>query len=537
LTIPVSARKRGLVIDVNSNLNTSKKRDEFWSGFASGNSERKFAASEAKSALMSKDARAASNSFYDWIYDAEKVHPVAVASPQDAQLDNKGATLTPVGDRGDKSSDISRVKDTKASSRWRLKHSVSNLLRPVNDGEKTPSVCKCGCAAFDTEEVTLSRRDGKAALKGVYFCDSPWLCPSCAPRRAAQRAEKVDGVFKATKAKEGQIVFVTLTVQHRKNDKLKDLKEMVSLAGRKAREGNPWKLAQERYDIAGTLVSPEVTYSLKHGWHYHLHLAVVVLNKSEELAIQAGEWLVGRYVNYIEKMGGNANRKAQDVRICWRDEDLSNYISKGSAAWEISSAGATKEAAFGSLNPWDLVARASKGDAKCAALFKEYADCMPGTRSCVITPKLAEKLGILPHADEDAAGVEDEVLEEFVGVIEKTRWHRILRNGYAADVLKVTSARWKFEDIDYLISCLLGEPDRNKYMENSQSYTSVVDRTYVVSDEEFAMKVAARTASGSGRKLGASIQIQIQVERDYAEARSKHFIMPNLKNVMRILSA
>jgi len=70
-----------------------------------------------------------------------------VQPPRSGGLDNRAATLTP------------KVKEAVQISRWRLKHTVSNILRSV-DSETTPGVCKCGTAGHNSELISLTR-DGK----------------------------------------------------------------------------------------------------------------------------------------------------------------------------------------------------------------------------------------------------------------------------------------------------------------------------------------------------------------------------------------
>lgn len=428
---------------------------------------------------------------------------------QAAQLDNLDAALTP------------EPKEAVVVTRWRLKHTVANLLRSDDLDAAVPGVCKCGTAGHEVTAVSLTRKAGKAGVSGVFFCDSPWLCPTCAPRRAAQRAEKVTEVFKAAEAKRGRIVFVTLTVKHGKKDSLADLKSLVMTACRKARQGKPWALAVERFKIAGTLVGPEVTWSEKHGWHFHLHVALVVLTNNDELAHDAGEWLMERYRSYISAAGGRTSRQAQDVTVVWREEDLAEYLAKGSAAWEVSNAGATKQGKEG-LTPWDLAARAEGGDAMFAGLFREYAEVMPGTRSCVITKSLADKLGIQPEDDSDNPGVkmlEDEA--EVVGTLEPYRWHKVLRRGHAPDVLRVVGAGWNWPAIDDLIAEMLNEK------EAGQNVMSVSARELVLR--------AKTIRDAKGCKSGAALQQALAQFRKEASAKGKAFGEPCLKTAMELL--
>ncbi|MFS8054011.1 protein rep [Rhizobium sp. BR 317] len=432
-----------------------------------------------------------------------------IARPQAAQstaagrsLDKGDATLTPAGvDLGA----TSQEKESQQIKRWRLKHTVANVLRAATPtGGKTPGVCKCGTAKRtadgETPFVTFYNQDGKPGIKGVYYCDSPWLCPTCAPRCAAERAESVQRVFDATERKGGQVVFVTLTVRHGPEDSLKDLKKLVTEACRKARQGKPWALAVKRHDIQGVMVGPEVTWSKKAGWHFHLHLAVPMVEKAngektaEERAKEAGEWIINRYLSYIRNEGGKVKRRyckskegepaalreAQDVQVVWRREDLGDYLAKGSGAWEVAAAGATKTRTknrrIGGMTPWDIAALAGKGDAQAAARFVEYARVMPGTKSCVITKGLADKLGIVSNEDntESDQQAEEDDGKIVVGSLETRRWHKVLRNGYAADVLRAVGDLRPWSQIDSMVRLCLGEEDSPSVEPVGQPYDDTI---------------------------------------------------------------
>lgn len=451
---------------------------------------------------------------------------------QAAQLDKRGATLTPAVSE--------EVKEQVSVTRWRLKHKVANLLRDVPEGASVPGVCKCGAAGHQVEQVNLTLRGGRPGVSGVFYCDSPWLCPTCAPRRAAQRAEKVGEVFDATEARGGSVVFVTLTVHHGRRDALADLKVLVSDACRKARQGKGWRLAVERYGIAGVLVGPEVTWSASHGWHFHLHLAVPMLGPVDR-AEEGGEWIIERYRSYIQKAGGRALRKGQDVQVCWRREDLADYLAKGSAAWEVASAGATKEGKKG-LTPWDLAAKAGRGDARAAGLFREYAAAMPGTRSCVVSKALADKLGLKPSDDEDAPGVEEaEEDAEVIGRMEPPRWHRVLRRGHAADVLTAVAQRRPWAEIDALVGRLLHEDQsdavwRREFGEDPPLRIAPTPKEYAPALSELVLQTIMKAECQFRGRRGPALQVVLEEHRAIAAAKGLPFFQPPFSEVWQALA-
>lgn len=435
------------------------------------------------------------------------------------RLDKRGATLTPAA--ADKAQG-----QGKTVSRWRLKHRISEILRAASEDGSTPGVCKCGTARHGNDEkVDLTRKAGRPGVQGVFFCDSPWICPTCAPRRAAERAERVLEVFDAVEAMGGRTVFITLTARHDRKTSLEAMKTMISAAGRKARQGRPWALARERWGIPGVIVSPEVTDGKKHGWHYHLHIGMPVLAGDDEAALEAGEWLRDRYMRYIRQAGGSCLLDGQDVQVIWRREDAADYLSKGSAAWEVASAGATKEGRRGD-SPWDLAAKAARGDARAAARFAEYAAVMPGTRSCVISPALAARLDLEAVNDEDEPGERqpetDEV--EIVASVLTEKWNRLLRRGCAPDVLDLVARGGDALAVHALIDRLL--PDQAP--------------VEVVPDGMSARQLAraARTVQHGRSRLsaGGAVQIVLDRARDNATRRGRPFVPPDLKTTLSLMA-
>jgi len=360
--------------------------------------------------------------------------PTPVVAEPRSGLDTKGATFPPV--------------ETKGVSRWRLKHQISRLIRAgTAPGAPVPGVCKCGTARHDTTAVSVVRRDGRAGFRGTLACDSSWLCPTCAPRRAGQRVERLEGVFDAVEAKGWMMVFVTLTAAHGPRDALEDLKRLVSDASRSARQGRAWMSLAATHGVEGTIVGPEVTWSARHGWHYHQHLAVIVSTSDPEAAERAGHALLARYLAEIRKAGGRALPQGQDVQAVWRREDLKAYLAKGSAAWEVGAAGTGKVAHGRGSTPFDLAAAGAAGDRRAAALFLAYSLVMPGTRSCVVTASIAAKLGIAEADDAETEGeVQDEPADEEIGLIDRADWHVLLRRGHVPDVLAAVQAGvpWPF---------------------------------------------------------------------------------------------
>src|SRR5690606_10216910 len=125
---------------------------------------------------------------------------------------------------------------------WALRDVAAMLLRPEDPEQRGPSVCACGRTGHEVEAVGVHlSQTGAAWTSGTLRCNSGWLCPVCAPRRARERQERVAEAYDVvTLGLKGQVPMVTLTVRHRQGMPLADLRQVVQGAWRQVRQGAPW---------------------------------------------------------------------------------------------------------------------------------------------------------------------------------------------------------------------------------------------------------------------------------------------------------
>ncbi len=137
-------------------------------------------------------------------------------------------------------------------------------------------VC-CRHVRYDTEtrksdqvRVMESGKSGKPYYAGVMACGSVWVCPVCAPKIQAVRAQEVRAAIDAWIAQGGSVVLLTQTVPHSRQDILETLLERFTLALRKFKGCKGYTNVQERYGISGSIRGLETTYGAN-GWHPHAH--------------------------------------------------------------------------------------------------------------------------------------------------------------------------------------------------------------------------------------------------------------------------
>jgi len=331
------------------------------------------------------------------------------------------------------------------AEKWWLKHFIADLLRPTVDDPQTgkrkhgPAVCGCGWAANSSSEVTLHLRNRpsgpRAGVSGIYRCDSIWLCPVCAPAAAFERQRRVRLVVDATVEKGGTFAAVVLTVGHDKSHPLSDLKDAVLAASSNARAGKSWLKIRSRMKAIGVLVAPEVTYSKKHGWHFHLHLGLLCLTQDRAAIEAACREMIARYIGLLQAAGYRADWQAQHISFPQDSISAAEYMGKGGAVWEIAGGTGTKTSAReSSLTPFEIAAAAAAGDPQMKKLFLEYARVMPATRSCIITAAMRLQLGLGKETDQPGPHDLDEK-DNIVGTFPSTDWNILARNNIAGRLL------------------------------------------------------------------------------------------------------
>jgi hypothetical protein len=369
--------------------------------------------------------------------------------------------------------------------RYDLKHAVVRMLRTgLSEDDRSFAVCGCGVAAYDRDqsdgerrEVTIHRNDVRAWVSGVYRCKSGWLCPTCAPAVARKRQQSVQDVVEATTSANGAFLMGLATVSHTKKDKLADLKKLVTESFAAARRQKNWARAEIAAGVAGVLVAPEVTYG-KHGWHFHLHFGIACLpftegdgdeitdvesERREDAALAAGHTLIANFRAQVASRGGKTVEDGQGIQIAASGEAAADYIAKGTS-WELAGGTAHKSDATGQTI-WEVVSDADAGDIVAFARFKEYAEVMPGTRSCVVTAKMRSRLR-LPADVESGDG--EQLFEDggkIVGHVLSHVWYRFLRAKLAGTFLsriELTSGDISPEAFERFVSETTDAADRQE---------------------------------------------------------------------------
>jgi hypothetical protein len=114
---------------------------------------------------------------------------------------------------------------------------------------------------------------GHASFSGLLRCDSPWACPACAARLAAERAAELSRVVE--EHGKDRAAMLTASLAHAKADDLKTLRTGMAAALKYVRTHREWRALAERYVLADARAL-EVQRGGFAGWHPHYHLLLLL---------------------------------------------------------------------------------------------------------------------------------------------------------------------------------------------------------------------------------------------------------------------
>lgn len=296
-----------------------------------------------------------------------------------------------------------RVLDTLANrvsaNGTRSRFAQRNKLRRITG---VPRVRDCGQAlSYNRMFVHLTRdAQGKARYSGLETCRRVWLCPVCAPRISAQRAEALQAQISDWITRGGAVWFLTLTFPHDYEDALKVSAKLAARAFTSVLRGRAAETDRERYDVAGFVRALEVTTG-PNGWHPHLHVLVFLNGHRGVRARRAFHSAIfARFARFIVRAGF----RPPDIRNCpievVETATVGAYVAKANGTAREMTAGHLKRGRGTSRTPMQLLDDAINGDSEARRLWAEYEPGMHGRRQLTYTRALRAQL--FPESDSGA---------------------------------------------------------------------------------------------------------------------------------------
>lgn len=284
-------------------------------------------------------------------------------------------------------------------------------------------------------EVWLDHQAHKAHYRGLATCGSVWTCPVCASKISEKRRIELE----AAVAKSGLTpVLVTVTLQHSRQDPLKDLIEDLTNTLRSLKSGGWWQRFKDQHRVKAYVSSLEVTWGAENGWHPHKHwLLFVEMPVDQVNSDQLKAQLTARYTELLAKVGRYASNYYGIDLIVGQPAavEVGRYVTKWGLASEVTKA-VVKNGRSG-LSPWQLLEAYAEGDQQAGALFVEYAKATQGKRQLVWSQGARQILALgAEQADEDlAAAEEDQPQAEMLIKLDFAEWQMILKHNARSAML------------------------------------------------------------------------------------------------------
>jgi hypothetical protein len=289
---------------------------------------------------------------------------------------------------------------------------------------------------------------GHASFSGLLRCDSPWACPACAARLAAERAAELSRVVE--EHGKDRAAMLTASLAHAKADDLKTLRTGMAAALKYVRTHREWRALAERYVLADARAL-EVQRGGFAGWHPHYHLLLLlthVLDDGERAVVV--ETFARLWAEGVARSIGEAHRPGvHGVKLTACHD--AGYLAKMNVGAELTDAGHAKSGKRGHLSPWEIADRAATGKAGYVALWREYQKAMRGAQALTGLKKLGELYAPIPR-DNGAPRAEP------VARIALADWEHVRRErGARLTILSMVEAGGTEADVDAFVERVVRE--------------------------------------------------------------------------------
>jgi hypothetical protein len=262
------------------------------------------------------------------------------------------------------------------------------------------------------------------------------MCPVCAGKIAQGRCDEVTDVLTKHHEAGGSAFMATFTIPHHAMQSCKELRMVVSGSWRRVKQGAPWKRMKERCGYVGDARALEVTKG-NAGWHPHIHALIFFKpGTPDALAKVLGEWMFERWQRAVRKAGyGWCSRAAFTFEKASRDNGAAEYVAKWGAAVELTKA-TVKQGRKGGRTSFQILADYEAfGRKRDAALFREYAKAFKGARQLTWAGDIRRLYDAPDEATDEQLAEEPGLAETHCGIIERSLWKEIERQGLTAHVL------------------------------------------------------------------------------------------------------
>jgi len=236
-------------------------------------------------------------------------------------------------------------------------------------------------------------RGDRVHFEGLQTCGSVWACPCCGARISETRRDEMNELLAWARAQGYQVMMLTLTARHGRDDDLAELLDRMKDAKRRWAQHRSYRRIKPR--MIGSVTATEVTGGGAHGWHPHFH-TIMILEGDEDLTPLQDAWLASLRGAGLDGAGAAFQAQGADA--------AGNYITKWGAAEELTLSQRKKGRGRIGRTPAQLLAAScDEADREAAHLWAEYATVFHGRRQLVWSRGLKALAGVGEVDDQEAA--------------------------------------------------------------------------------------------------------------------------------------
>ena len=151
--------------------------------------------------------------------------------------------------------------------------SVSNKLRK-QISKYSSSVRECA------KPIETSIGVSMMGFRGLSTCKNK-LCPCCLRNQENKHKKEIKEIIDKALLEELKVIFLTLTHQHRNNEKYDELREEVAKCLKSLFKDSKYRKLRKKYDVKGMIKKMEATFHSRNGFHNHVHL-LLILDSEED---------------------------------------------------------------------------------------------------------------------------------------------------------------------------------------------------------------------------------------------------------------
>ena len=261
---------------------------------------------------------------------------------------------------------------------------------------------------------------------GLRHCESPWSCPVCAVRLAAERAEELSRVVALWGGAE-LVELGTFTIAHRKHHELRPMWRGMNRAWKRLQDSAGFRALVD--DLGVEVVRGlEATRNGYTGWHPHFHVLIFCMRPlDDDTRTRMRDVLSAEWESAVLLELGEEHRPSAERGVDLRPARSSKYIAK--LGLELTST-MTKDAEKGGhLSPWAIARKAAEGRGRYVHLWREWQTAMAGARA-LNWPRAKHshlrRLREIVAADLEREATAREGASELVTTIPIAIWRRVI---------------------------------------------------------------------------------------------------------------